>query len=393
MMGLIKKLRSRTPLGWLQLKYDRGRLLTALSGIAFADILMFMQLGVLNALFYSNTMLHRRLEADIVLINTQALNWSEMSTFARRRLYQAMDVPGVKSADALYINNVRWKNPQTGQKTSVMVMGTNPDRPAFDIPEVNRNLDIIKLPDTVFFDRGSRGEYAEAIAKIDRGETVTTEIERRTITVGGLFELGASFAADAMLITSDSNFLRLFPKKDAGTVSIGLIQVESGYDIEQVKNSLNAHLGKSQDVKAMSVEELIDFEIVYWAKNRPVGVVFGFGTIMGFVVGVVIVYQVLSTDVNDHMAEYATFKAMGYKNSYLLGVVFEEAIILALLGFIPGVGISIGLYNLVSAATALPLFMPSSRAIMMLALTILMCGISGTIATRKLQSADPADIF
>ncbi|MDJ0715765.1 MAG: ABC transporter permease DevC [Prochloraceae cyanobacterium] len=393
MMGLIKKLRSRTPLGWLQLKYDRGRLLTALSGIAFADILMFMQLGVLNALFYSNTMLHRRLEADIVLINTQALNWSEMSTFARRRLYQAMDVPGVKSADALYINNVRWKNPQTGQKTSVMVMGTNPDRPAFDIPEVNQNLDIIKLPDTVFFDRGSRGEYAEAIAKIDRGETVTTEIERRTITVGGLFELGASFAADAMLITSDSNFLRLFPKKDAGTVSIGLIQVESGYDIEQVKNSLNAHLGKSQDVKAMSVEELIDFEIVYWAKNRPVGIVFGFGTIMGFVVGVVIVYQVLSTDVNDHMAEYATFKAMGYKNSYLLGVVFEEAIILALLGFIPGVGISIGLYNLVSAATALPLFMPSSRAIMMLALTILMCGISGAIATRKLQSADPADIF
>ncbi len=393
MMGLIKKLRSRTPLGWLQLKYDRGRLLTALSGIAFADILMFMQLGVLNALFYSNTMLHRRLEADIVLINTQALNWSEMSTFARRRLYQAMDVPGVKSADALYINNVRWKNPQTGQKTSVMVMGMNPDRPAFDIPEVNQNLDIIKLPDTVFFDRGSRGEYAEAIAKIDRGETVTTEIERRTITVGGLFELGASFAADASLITSDSNFLRLFPKKDAGTVSIGLIQVESGYDIEQVKNSLNAHLGMSQDVKAMSVEEFTDFEIAYWAKNRPVGVVFGFGTIMGFVVGVVIVYQVLSTDVNDHMAEYATFKAMGYKNSYLLGVVFEEAIILALLGFIPGVGISIGLYNLVSAATALPLFMPPSRAIMMLALTILMCGISGTIATRKLQSADPADIF
>ena len=393
MKNLIKKLLNKTPLGLLQLKHDKARLITALSGIAFADILLFMQLGFLNALFDGSILLHRGLKADLVVMNPQALNMTELSTFPRRRLYQAMDVPGVASAEALYINSVQWKNPQTRQKTSVMVIGMNVERPAFEFPEVNQNLDQIKLPDTFLFDRASRGEYSEAIAASEQGQTVTTEIERRTITVGGLFTLGASFGADATLISSEQNFLRLFPKRQPGTVSLGLIRLQPDADITQVKNALNNYFAELEDVRVMTIEEFIDFEKTYWAGNRPVGIVFGFGAVIGFVVGVVIVYQILSTDVNDHMAEYATFKAMGYRNSYLLGIVFEEAIILAVCGFIPGLGISLGLYTLVRKATALPVYLTLLRATGVFIATLVMCTISGAIATRKLQSADPADIF
>ena len=393
MKNLIKTLLNRTPLGLLQLKHDKARLITALSGIAFADILVFMQLGLLGALNDSSVLLHRGLKTDLVMMNTQALHWSELSTFPRRRLYQAMDVPGVASAEALYINSVQWKNPQTRKKTSIMVIGMNVDPPAFEFPEVNQNLDKIKLPDTFLFDRASRGEYSEAIAASDQGQTVTTEIERRTITIGGLFTLGASFGADATLISSDHNFLRLFPKRQAGTVSLGLIKLQPDADITQVKNALNNYLSELEDVRVMTIEEFIDFEQTYWGTNRPVGVVFGFGAVIGFIVGVVIVYQILSTDVNDHMAEYATFKAMGYRNSYLLGIVFEEAIILAVCGFIPGLGISLGLYKMMSFRTALPVYLTLLRAIGVFLLTLVMCTISGAIATRKLQSADPADIF
>ena len=389
----FKALRNRTPLGLLQLKHDKARLLTALSGIAFADILIFMQLGFLNALFDGSILLHRNLRADLVLMNPQALNLSELSTFPRRRLYQAMDVPGVASAEALYINSVKWKNPQTRQKTSIMVIGMNVDRRAFDFPEVNQNLDKIKLPDTFLFDRASRGEYSEAIAAYEQGQTVTTEIERRTITVGGLFTLGASFGADATLISSEQNFLRLFPKRQPGTVSLGLIELQPDADITQVKKALNNYFAELEDVRVMTIEEFIDFEKTYWAGNRPVGIVFGFGAVIGFVVGVVIVYQILSTDVNDHMAEYATFKAMGYRHSYLLGIVFEEAMILAVCGFIPGLGVSLGLYTLVRKAAALPMYLTLLRATGVFVATVVMCTISGAIATRKLHSADPADIF
>ncbi|MGL5831667.1 MAG: ABC transporter permease DevC [Waterburya sp.] len=388
---LIKKLQQRTPLGWLQLKHDKVRLLTALSGIAFADILIFMQLGFKQALYTTNTQYPRSLQGDIVITSEIATNFNQLYTFPRRRLYQAMDIPGVESAKAVYIGSLDWRNPQTKKKTSMMVIGFDPEQPAFDLPEVNSQLDKVKLPDTVLFDQASRGEYQEVVAQVAAGKTVTTEIERNTITIGGLFTAGASFDNDGALITSDQNFLRLFPKKQPGAASLGVINLKPGSDPEIVRASLNAYLPK--DVRAFTYQEYVDAELNYLKTSKPIGFIFILGTAMGFIVGIVIVYQILSTDVNDHMAEYATFKAMGYRNSYLLGVVFEEAIILAVIGFIPSVAIASGLYRLTAMATTLPIVMPLARAVVVLVLTIIMCAISGAIATRKLQSADPADIF
>ncbi|MEO0848344.1 MAG: ABC transporter permease DevC [Cyanobacteria bacterium J06648_1] len=388
---MFKSLKNRTPLGWLQLKHDKMKMVTALAGIAFADILMFMQLGFKDALFTTNTQYPRLIKGDIILLSTQATNFNKLYTFPRRRLYQAMDVPGVESAEPVYTGSLDWRNPITREKNSMMVIGFDPEAPPFNLPEVNRQLDKVKMPDRVLFDRASRGEYDEMIAQVEQGEVVTTESDRTTLTITGLFELGASFADDGALMTSDYNFLRLFPGKEQGTVSFGIINLEEEQDPVAVRQALNIHL--PEDVEAYTHEEYVDKELTYIQNRSPIGFVFTLGTTMGFIVGIVIVYQVLSTDVNDHMAEYATFKAMGYKNSYLLFVVFEEAIILSIAGFIPSTILAIGLYQLTAAATALPIALSVSRAITVLMLTLVMCGVSGAIATRKLQSADPADIF
>jgi putative ABC transport system permease protein len=363
----------------------------ALWGIAFADVLMFMQLGFQNALYDSNTRVDRAMLADIILLSPKALNLQNLSTFSRRRLYQALDIPGVQTASGLYINSITWKNPQTRLSATVQVLGFNPNQPAFNIPQVNQQLDKLKLLDVVLFDRGARGKYAEVISQLDQGKPVTTEVDRRTLTLAGLFNLGASFGADANLMTSDQTFLRLFPRRDAASISVGLIRLKPGYEPQQVTSALKSHL--PDDVRVLTVQEFVEFEENYWRTASPVGFVFGLGTIMAFVVGVVIVYQVLSTDVNSHLKEYATFKAMGYYDSYLLGVVFEEAIILACLGFIPGAILPIGLYAVAANATTLPIYMTFSRAVFVFFLTVVMCMLSGAIATRKLQSADPADMF
>ncbi|MBL1198903.1 MAG: FtsX-like permease family protein [Nostoc sp. GBBB01] len=391
MIGFIHQLQRRTSLGWLQLSKEKGRLLVALSGIAFADVLMFMQLGFQSALYDSNTKLSRTLNADIVLVSPQARNTQNLGTFSRRRLYQAKDISGVKSAQAFYSNTITWKHPETRKDTSMQVIGFEPKQPALNLPEVNQQLNKIKLPDRVLFDRNSRGSYKDAIAQVEQGKIVSTEIERRTVTISGLFTLGASFGADGILIGSDQTFLHFFPRREAASINLGLITLQPGYEPKQVATALDSHL--PNDVRVLTKQEYIEFEQSYWQKESPIGFIFGLGTAMAFVVGVVIVYQVLSTDVNTHLKEYATFKAMGYRNQYLLAVVFEEAIILALFGFIPGFILPIGLYNLAAKATALPILMTASRAILVLILTILMCGISGAIATRKLQSADPADMF
>lgn len=391
MIEWLKQLRRRTPLGWLQLTHSKSRLLVAISGIAFADVLMFMQLGFQESLYDSNTRIRRALNTDIVLVSPKAKNTQNLSTFARRRLYQAMDVPGVESAHALYSQTINWKNPQTREDNPLQLIGFDPNSQAFNLPEVNQQLDEIKIPDVVLFDRESRGDYDNVIAEVSRGNTVSTEAEGRKITVKGLFSLGASFGTDGILMTSDQNFLMMFPRRDAGSVSLGLIDVEAGADPAVVAEALELHL--PEDVEVMTIAEFIEDEQKYWQEESPIGFIFTLGTAMAFIVGVVIVYQILSTDVAAHLQEYATFKAMGYRHRYLLAIVFEEAIILAFLGFIPGFVLPIGLYRVAAKATSLPIAMTLIRATSVLILTIVMCMISGGIATQKLQSADPADMF
>jgi DevC protein len=261
----------------------------------------------------------------------------------------------------------------------------------FDLPEINQQLQKIKLPNTVLFDRAARGEYQQAIKKIQEGKTVTTEINGSTITIGGLFKLGASFAADGSLITSANNFSQIFARQPTSSVNIGLVKIKPGYKTDQVVAQLKAYL--KDDVKVLTHQEFIELENNFWRSNSPIGFIFNLGVSMGFVVGVIIVYQVLSTDVNAHLREYATFKAIGYRHFYLLTIIFEEALILAALGFFPGLAVSLGLYQLTRTATNLPMYMTIIRGLQVLLLTIIMCAISGVIATNKLQSADPADMF
>jgi putative ABC transport system permease protein len=384
-------MKRKIPLAWLQVSRERSRLLVAMAGIAFADMLMFIQLGFRTALYDSNTQLHRAIRADLVLLSPQARNIVNLTSIPRRRLYQAKSLQGVQSVQALYADFVDWKNPQTKKKTSILLLGFDPVRSPFNLAGVDRNLERLKYPDTVLFDTGSRGDYTTTIQSVQQGQSVPTEIRERQVAVNGLFLSGASFAADGNVITSDVNFHRIMANRKVAEVSAGLITLEPGTDPNQMAEALRSLL--PDDVKVLTLKEFAQFEEDYWAENTPIGFIFNLGTAIGFVVGTVIVYQILSSDVADHMAEYATLKAMGFRDWYLLSVVFQEALILAILGFIPGYTISYGLYGLTRTATNLPLFMTLSRATTVFVLTILMCLISGAIATRKLRSADPADVF
>ncbi|MBN3874582.1 MAG: ABC transporter permease DevC [Nostoc sp.] len=381
----------KIPLSWLQLTREKTRLAVALAGIAFADILMFMQLGFRDALYYSNVRFHSSLQGDIVLINSQSSAVLAMRSFSQRRLYKALELPAVQSVHPIYLDFTIWKNPVTGRPRSILVFGMNPETNLVNLPGVQENLDKLKLPDVVLYDRSSRLEYGPIAADYEQGKAVAAEVRRRRIKVGGLFTLGASFGADGNLITSDLNFLRIFPNRQRGLIDIGLIRLKPGADAKVVAQELRKYL--PSEVNVLTKQEFIDFERNYWANSTAIGFIFTLGTVMGFIVGTVIVYQILYTEVADHLAEYATLKAIGYTQNYLLTVILQEALLLAVLGYFPGITFSLFMYKSARDATLLPVFMSFDRAVMVLFLTIMMCIISGAIAVRKLRSADPADIF
>ncbi|MDB9374919.1 ABC transporter permease DevC [Nodularia sphaerocarpa] len=381
----------KIPLAWRQLMKQKGRFLVALCGITFADFLMLMQLGFQSALYDSNTRFHELLQADVVLVSRQAQNLGLLSSFPRRRLFQAANLSEVESVNPLYVRLGVWKSPQTKLDESILVIGFNPEKPAFNLPAVNQKLDQIKYPNTLLFDRNSSGKYEQAIAQISEGKSITTELQGRKVKIGGLYEVGASFVANGSVITSDQNYLRIFSGQQPGQVNLGLINLKPGSDADLVAKALQSYL--NDDVQVFTRQEFIDFEKKYWQENGAIGFIFSLGVTIGFFVGVIIVYQIIYSDVMDHLPEYATLKAMGYRNSYLLLVVFQEALILAICGFVPGGFVSFVMYAFTRNITKLPLFMTPDRIILVLILTIIMCLISGAIAMRKLNSADPADIF
>jgi putative ABC transport system permease protein len=382
----------KIPLSWLQLSHEKWRLIVAIAGITFADVLMFMQLGFRDALFDSSVRLHKSLDGDIFLLNSKSETFTDPTHFSQRRLYELVGLPEVKTVAPIYFGFGIWKNPIKRNNRRILIIGINPVRNLINFPGVAENLDTIKQQDVAIFDQLSRAEFGPVKEEFMQGKTVSTEVANRRISIGGLFSMGTSFGADGNLITSDVNFFRLFPNQEKGLVNMGIVQLNPGINVDAALQKIKNRLS-NKDVVVLSKQQLIDREKRYWSTRTTIGFVFAFGTVMGFIVGTVIVYQILYTDVNDHLPEYATLKAMGYTDFYLLSIVFQEALILACIGYLPGFSMAIFLYLNVSKATGLPLVMTAARAIQILIMTVIMCCISGAIAVGKLRAADPADIF
>lgn len=381
----------RVPLAWLQLSKDRLRLAIATAGVAFAVVLVSMQLGFREAMYESAVRYHERLDYDLVMLSPKTPFLGFPESFTRRRLFQALGASEVEAVVPIYIQQAFWKNPWKHNARNILVLGFDPSHDVLAIDGVQRNLERLKQPDVVVFDGAGRPEFGPVAATVASHGPITAEVNDRRVTVVDVFQLGTSFGIDGSLVTSDLNFRRLFPDRLPGLIDLGLIRLREGLDPAAVGRRLAASV--ERDVQILTRRQYIAREVDYWGRTTPIGYVFGFGALMGLAVGGIIVYQILFADVSEHLAEYATLKAMGYTNRHLAGLVVREAAILAVLGFVPGLLIALFLYGVTTEATRLPLTMTTARAVSVLLLTLVMCGASALMALRKVRSADPAEVF
>lgn len=391
MMLNWRKFLQRTPVAWLQVTNNPVKLGIALAGVSFSNLLMFFQLGLLDSIYYSQRKPIDRLRADLVMVSAGYSNLGSLQAFERSRLYQALGVQGVAGVSPLRISRGSWITPSTRQSFDVYVFGVNLARPSLAIPELEQDPARLQPLRNALFDRTSKNQYGDVAAAVRRDGVFPVEISGRSIRIVDTFSLGATFAADSNLITSDSSFLYLFPKLQARQIQLGLIQLQPGVSDLAVQAALQPLM--PNDVKVLTREQLAQLELSYWKRNSSVGFIFSLGVLVGFVVGSIIVYQILFGDVMNSLPQYATLKAMGYTDMYVIGVVIQQSAILALVGFIPGVLSSMGLYWVLANVTKLTIFMTATRALQVLGLTFVMCVGSGALATRKLVQLDPADVF
>ena len=390
--AMIKPWQGRhIPLSWLLLTRQPVRLIVALAGISFAGILMFMQLGFRDGLFDASVTVHRRFDADLVLISPRSASSVRMAGFPRRRLVQTLADPAVEGVTPVHWGLMLWRNPETRRNRAILALGFNPEDPFFLDPELAKISGVLKQKGRILFDQLSRSEFGPIAEWFREGRTVETEIAGNRIRVEGLVSLGTSFGADGNLLTSTETFLDLMPQKPPGAIEVGLIRLKPGEDPDQAVKRLQRRL--PDDVTVLTKQGFIDFEQNYWKTSTSIGFIFTLGAAMGFVVGCVIVYQVLYTDVSDHLPEYATLMAMGYRITHLLAIVIREGFYLAALGYVPAYLAGQGLYWFVRDATKLPVGMDLSRALTVLTMIFVMCMLSSVLAMRRLVDADPAEIF
>jgi len=386
----------KLPTAWLQLRYQKLRLIVALSGVIFAVVIIFTQLGIRDALFDSAVRFHQSLEGDCFLISPRSTSLIALARFTERRLKQALAFEEVDFVSPVYLDFAQWKNPETKNYwRNIFIIGFDIRRQIFNLPGVSEYTNALERPDIVLFDQSSRSEFGSVVSEFKKQGSVTTELshngENRKIKVAGLFTLGTSFGSDGNLITSHLNFLRIFSDRHKGFIDIGVIKLKSGSDATKFIDKLRQYLPK--DVKVLSKEELINFEKEYWQSSTAIGFIFDLGVGLGIIVGMVVVYQILYTNVSEHLPEYATLKAIGYRHKYLLSIILQQSIFIAVMGYIPGFLISMIQYEFTKQATLLPISMSFERALFVMGSTIIMCLISGATALNKLRSADPADIF
>jgi putative ABC transport system permease protein len=393
---LYQKRRGKLATAWLQLKHQKVRLLVALSGVIFSVVIIFMQLGIRDALFDSAVRFHQSLQGDIFLISPRSTALIAMESFSERRLLQSLAFDEVDYVSPIYLDFAQWKNPNTRNYwRNIFVLGINLRYPVLNLSGIPENIERLKMPNTVLFDEGSRTEFGTIAQDFRRDGRVSTELGNpngnRKVNVVGLFQLGTSFGSDGNLVTSHINFLRIFDNRKKGLIDVGLIKLKPNQDTQRTLEKLRKYLPK--DVQVLSKSEFVNFEKKYWQTSTAIGFIFNLGVALGIIVGVVVVYQILYTNVSEHLSEYATLKAMGYRHIYLLSMVLQQAFLIAVLGYIPGFLIANIQYEVTKNATLLPVNMSLDRAVFVFILTLVMAFVSGATAVKKLQDADPADIF
>jgi putative ABC transport system permease protein len=375
----------KTPLALLNLLHQKVRTCVAVLGVAFAIVLVFMQLGFLGTVEATATLLYERLDFDLLLVSADFREVNRPGAFPKARLQQAEAYSPVERAMPLYLGFHIWRNPDSRHRRLIMVLGFRPSDHAFLLPEVEATLPQLQMLDNVLMDRRSRPEFGRS----DPG--VTTEIGAHKVTVVGQFTLGGGFAADGMIIAADQTFARIFDGLPLDQASLGLIKLRPGVPPEEAAASLNRVL--PVDVRVWTRRGIVDRERRHWLRNTSLGIIFGLGVFVALIVGMVFLYQVISSDIASHLAEYATLKAIGYGSGYLSRVVLVQALIVSLVSYVPGLIVALALYAITRRYASIPIAMTLPRAVLVLVLATVMCALSAFFALNKVKAADPADLF
>jgi putative ABC transport system permease protein len=375
----------KVPLAWRILTYDKRRSGLALIGIFMAILLVFVELGFFYAVPRGGLLLYDNMRFDLLLASNQYEYQAQPGSFPLGELDRIRAAPEVQAASPVYFGFGKWKSGEGGLWPDVFVIGFDPASQIFVPDSITRQTDLLERPDTVLIDTQTRPMFGP----LNTGRVV--DISDHKVTIGGQYVMGTGFMGLGVVMASAANFARLFPLRGLGVVNLGAIQLKPGLDPDKAVANLRKLVGS--DAQIFTRSELDADETAYWTTRTSVGIIFGSGLLISFVVGIMIVYQIVSTQVSTLLPQFATLKAVGYPDRTLAGTVSAASLMIVMAGFVPAFGAALGLYSVIQQKTLLPVEMSGMRIAAVFAAALAIVIISALLSIGVLRRADPADVF
>jgi putative ABC transport system permease protein len=379
--------RGRVPFPWRGLLHRRLRSALAVSGIGFAVLFMFLQLGFRSTVANTATAVASRLNGEILLLSPRFVDFRHPDGIPRERLYQALADPKVATVAPLYLRSTVWRTPDRSRRCEMIAFGIALDgEPPLALPGLQELRPLLARSDALLVDALTQPKCGPRAAG-----TLADINDRRRVRVAGQFRLGVGFLTDGAFVAGEPTYYALFGGQRLARPQIGVVRLRRGVDPGAAAQRLRHAL--PSDTRVVTRAQFEAEQKRFWLTDTAVGNLFTVGTLAGFIVGLVILYQVLSTDIRNQLPQYATLKAMGYPNADLQRLVLEQAWQFGLLGYLPGLLAALAIYHRGRTTTLLPLFMTPERAIGVLLLSLAMCTLAALLSARRLSHADPAELF
>ena len=388
-MHLVRKM----PLGWLMLRRNPTRFVTAFLGVAASGVLILMQLVFQDALYQSSVSIVNKFDADLILLSKKSASLIGLASFPKERLGSVLRSPYVIEALPVRFRYVNWRLPGEIKSRLAIAIGVNPFQAVFTDQNINIQQKKLIKPGDILYDKLSRPEFGPVVKEFESGKHVLAYANTARLNVVGLISYGPSFGYDASFLTSISSVDQITDEINSSTapIEIGVIKLADAVSPEKIVGEIAP--GLPEDVFLMTKADFETSEKKYWDESKPIGFVFSFMTVMSLVVGATMVYQLLHMDVVFHLPSYAVLMSIGYKRANLEAIVFVQGVILSSFGFPVAWILSALLCKLVVASTSLPLNLTFNMVASTYLLLLFMCSTSALLAMTKLKDADPADLF
>ena len=383
-------------LAFRDLVHRPGRTASALAGVIFAIVLLFMQSGFYLACRDSATRIHDLLDFDLMVTSARYSFILKADSIERSRLEQVRGVPGVSDVLAVRVGPGQWRSPESGTGYDLVLLGVDPAERPFSVQTLNEDLARLHRGETVIFD--ARAHPVLGTNPVGSA----SEFDSRRLRVVDTFDWGAGFVANGLAVTSETTFAATFPRRPRDAVQLGLVRVTddvgaavAGESREDRASAIASRIRQRlpTDVKVWTRKEIKDRDRTFFLRDRPIGLMFTSGVVLAVLVGGVILFQLLAAEVSSRQSELATLKALGYRNAEVYVVVVARGFLYTLLAFVPALGLAAVLFDVTRQIARLPMRLEAGLVVSVLVASVLMCLSGAMVAARKVRRADPADLF